>query len=323
MRAIVWTAYGPPEVLELRELPRPEPGEHDVRIRIRAAAATMGDVELRRLLLPAWVGVPIRLFLGYRRPVRRPVPGAYLAGEIEVVGSGVTRWRVGDRVFGTAGFAFGAYAEYQVLPEGAALARIPEGTTFAEAAATPLGGLNAHHFLSKAALQPGERVLINGAAGSIGTFAIQLAKRAGAEVTAVDSTPKLEHMRAVGADAVIDYTREDLWSRPERFDVVLDVVGRAPLGRFLRLMAPGGRFLMANPRPAQMIAGLWAGRTGDRRVVMQAASETSVGLEALADLIERGEVRPVVGRAFPLEEAVAAHRHLESGEKVGEVVLTL
>jgi NADPH:quinone reductase-like Zn-dependent oxidoreductase len=323
MRAIVWTGYGPPDVLEPRDLPQPESDDGDVLIRIRAAAATMGDVELRSLALPAWVGLPIRIFLGYRRPKRRLIPGAYLAGEIESVGRAVTRWKPGDRVFGTTGFAFGAYAEYQVLPEGAALAPMPAGLSFEEAAAIPLGGLNAQHFLAKAELRPGERVLINGAAGSIGTFAIQLAKWAGAEVTGVDSTPKLDHMRAVGADHVIDYTREDLWARPERFHVVLDVVGRAPLGRFLGLMEPGGRFLMANPRPPQMLAGLWAKRTGDKRVVMQAASETAAGLRALAERIERGEIRPVVGRAFPLERAVEAHRHLESGEKVGEVVLTV
>ena len=322
MRAIHWTAYGSADVLQLREVATPSPRDNEILIRIRAAAVTMGDIELRSLTLPLWVRLPIRLFMGYRRPTRRKIPGAYLAGEIEAVGKDVTRFEAGDRVFAASGFTLGAYAEYLCLPEEGAIALKPADTDYEEAAAVPLGGLNALHFITKAAIEPGERVLINGAGGSIGTYAVQLAKHSGAEVTGVDSAVKFEHLRSLGADHVIDYRREDFTGNGKSYDVILDVVGTGSLARSLRSLEPGGRFLMANPRPAKVFRGLLASRTSSKRVIIEAAAETAEGLVALRELIEAGTLKPVVDRRFPLAQAAEAHRYLESGAKVGDVVIT-
>lgn len=301
----------------------PSPKHDEVLIGIRAAAVTAGDCELRGFALPLWIGVPLRAYLGVRRPSRRPVPGSYFAGRIEAVGRDVTRFAVGDRVFGAAGLRFGAYAEYLCLPETAALATLPAGVDYREAAALPLGGLNALHFLGRAAVEPGERVLVNGAAGSIGSYAVQFARHLGAEVTAVDSGAKLAYLRRIGADRVIDYTREDFTRGDRRYDVILDVIAASSLTRRVAALAPGGRYLLANPTPTTMLQGAWISRTSDRTVVLEAASETATALERLREHCEAGIVRAIIDRSYPLEQAAAAHRYQESGQKMGDVVLTV
>jgi NADPH:quinone reductase-like Zn-dependent oxidoreductase len=223
MKAIVWTAYGPPDVLQLQEVETPTPKETQVRIKIHATTVTAGDCEMRRLKLPFGLGLPVRFYAGLRRPKRLTILGQELAGEVESVGAGVTRFRVGDPVFAGTGFEMGAYAEYVCMdedPKDGALALKPANMSYEEAAAVPTGGLEALHFLGKAEIRSGERVLINGAGGSIGTFGVQLAKSYGAHVTAVDAGIKLEMLRAIGADETSDYTRGAFTGRGESYDVI-------------------------------------------------------------------------------------------------------
>ncbi len=323
MKAIVWTRYGSPEVLQLQEVEKPTPQDDEVLIRVRAVAVTAGDCEMRRLDFPFWLRLPMRFYVGFRKPSRRTILGMYLAGEIEAVGNDVTRFTRGDQVFAATGFRFGANAEYVCLPEAGALAIKPANMTYEEAAAVPLGGLNARHFLRKANIQSGEKVLINGAGGSIGTFAVQLAKLYGAEVTGVDSAGKFDMLRSIGADHVVDYTQEDFTKSGETYDVILDVVAGSSFSRTIRSLKEQGRYLMANPRLSKMVRVPWVSMTSGKRVILEAASETAEGLVALRELIEAGKIRSVIDRRYPLEQTVEAHRYVETGQKVGDVVIVV
>jgi NADPH:quinone reductase-like Zn-dependent oxidoreductase len=233
MKAMVWTKFGPPEVLQLQEVAKPAPKDHEVLIRIYATTVTAGDCELRGLKFPLGLRLPIRIFVGLIRLIRqRPmILGQELAGEIEAVGKDVKRFRKGDQVFGWSGLGLGAYAEYKCLPEDGVLAIKPANISYEEAAVLAVGGLDAVHFLRKGHIQSGQKVLINGAGGSIGTFAVQFGKYFGAEVTAVDSTGKLDMLRSIGADQVIDYTQEDFTKIGETYDVIFDVVGKSSFSR--------------------------------------------------------------------------------------------
>jgi NADPH:quinone reductase-like Zn-dependent oxidoreductase len=281
MKAIIWTDYGPPDVLQLREVEAPTPRDSEVRIRIHATIVTAGDCELRALKLPFYFSLPMRLYVGFARPKRVTIPGMELAGEIESAGKDVTRFRPGDRVFGAPGFGMGAHAEYICLPEEprameGVLAEMPANSTYEEAAAVPVGGLEALHFLRQAHLRTGEKVLINGAGGSIGTFAVQLARHYGAEVTAVDSAAKTEMLRSIGADHVIDYTQEDFTRSGETYDVIFDVAGKSSFSRSLRSLKPNGRYLLANPRPSHRIRGPWTSAVTGKKVVVGSASYTTI-----------------------------------------------
>jgi NADPH:quinone reductase-like Zn-dependent oxidoreductase len=325
MKAIVWTAYGAPDVLQLQEVETPAPKEHQVRIKIHATTVTAGDCEVRSLKMPFGLGIPMRIYLGLRRPKQGMILGQELAGEVDAVGAGVTRFRVGDPVFAGTGFEMGAYAEYVCMdeaPEDGALALKPANASYEEAAVVPTGGLEALYFLGKAQVQPGERVLVNGAGGSIGTFGVQLAKSYGAHVTAVDSGPKLEMLRAIGADETIDYTREDFARRGASYDVIFDVVGASRFGASLRCLTPGGRYVIANPKARHLL-----GRIGkpkqNKQVIMGSASRTTAELVRLRDLIEAGVLQSVIDRRYPLAETAEAHRYVETGQKAGNVVITV
>jgi NADPH:quinone reductase-like Zn-dependent oxidoreductase len=324
MKAIICTAYGPPDVLKLTDVEKPVPADDEVLIRIAATTVTAGDCEIRGFNVPLWLWLPMRLFMGISRP--RKILGQELAGEVEAMGKDVTRFRVGDRVFATTGITLGAYAEYICLPaepgEGG-LAAIPAGMTFEQAAAIPVGGLEALHFIRLGDIQPGEKVLINGAGGSIGTIAVQLAKRAGAEVTAVDSAEKFDMLRALGADHVVDYTGEDFTQSGQTYDVILDVVGKSPFSRSLSSLNPNGRYLLANPKLLQMIRGLLISATGDKKVIFGSASHSSEDLIHLGGLVETGKLKVVVDRRYPLEGMAEAHRYVETGRKKGNVVITV
>lgn len=325
MRAIVCTAYGPPGVLQLKEVEKPIPKDNEVLIRIRAATVTAADCEIRRFDFPGWVWLPLRLWFGLRRP-RRPILGQALAGDIEAAGRDIRTYMAGDRVFGSAGVTLGAHAEYICLreqPDGGALAAMPAKLSYEEAAAVPYGGLEALQFLRKANLRPGEKVLIFGAGGSFGTFAVQLAKHFGAVVTAVDRTEKIDVLRSIGADRAVDYTREDFTRGDETYDVIFDVVGKSDFRRSVRALCENGRFLLSNPRFSHLLRGLWTSLTSSKKVIFGAASGTSEDLIFLGGLIEAGVVRPVIGRRYPLEQAAEAHRFVESGQKLGDVVLTV
>lgn len=323
MKAIVWTAYGPPDVLELREVEKPVPAEAEVLIRVHASTVTAGDCEMRSLDFPPLLGFAIRLWVGVLKPRGVTIPGTEFAGVVEAVGDDVTRFQIGDDVFGSAGMHLGAHAEYLCLPEKEAIALMPHTMSYEEAAAVPFGGRDALHFLRKGQLKRGQRILIIGAGGSIGTFAVQLAKHIGADVTAVDSGEKLEMLRSIGADDVVNYTAAEPACGQGTYDVIFDVVGRSPALRCLHALKQNGFYLLANPNFAQRLRGLWTATTTGRRVVTQAA-EGSVGeLDDLRELIEGGALVAVIDRRVPLEQMIAAHRYVETGRKQGNLVISV
>jgi NADPH:quinone reductase-like Zn-dependent oxidoreductase len=325
MRAIVCTGYGPPDVLRLADVPKPVPKDDEVLVRIRATTVSAADCELRRFDFAPWIWLPMRLAFGVFRP-RRRVLGQDLAGDVEAVGGNVGSFEKGDRVFATTGIGLGAYAEYLCLresPQTGAIATMPANLGYAEAAAVPYGGGEALGFLRKAGVRSGQRVLVNGAGGSFGTFAVQLAKILGAHVTAVDSAPKLEMLRSIGADRVVDYATDDVTAGPETWDIIFDVVRGTPSVRMMRRLAENGWLVMANPGFRQFVRARWAARGTGKRVSISGSGVTSEDLAYLRGLVEAGTLRPVIDRSFPLEQMVEAHRYAESGRKLGNIVITV
>jgi NADPH:quinone reductase-like Zn-dependent oxidoreductase len=327
MKAIVWTQYGTPDVLQLREIEKPTPKDNEVLIRIVATTVTAGDCEMRGLSGLLWYTLPMRAYVGLRKPKRITILGMELAGEIEAVGKNVKRFRPGDQVFASTGFVgLGTYTEYKCLPEdpqGGVLVIKPANMTHEEAAAVPVGGLEALHFLRQGNVQSGQKVLINGAGGTIGTFAVQLARHFGAEVTGVDSTGKLEMLRSIGADHVIDYTQENYTQSGETYDIILDVIGRSSFSGSLKSLKQNGRYLLANPRLWQMVRGRWTSMTSGKKVIFGTASQKTEDLVFLKDLIEAGKIKSVIDRCYPLEQTAEAHRYVETGQKKGHVVITV
>lgn len=325
MKAMVLTKFGPPDVLQLQEVAKPAPGDNEVLIRIYATTVTAADSELRSLRFPLVFRLAMRIYVGFvlTKPV---IQGQELAGEIEAVGKSVTRFRRGDQVFGWTGLRLGAYAEYTCLPEDGVLAIKPSAITHEQAAPLPVGGLDAVFLIKKARIQGGEKVLINGAGGSIGAFAVQLAKYYGAEVTGVDSAEKLDMLRSIGADNVIDYTREDFTRSGKTYDVIFDVIGKSSFSRSIKSLAPNGRYLLANPPLSHRLRGRWmSGRSGKKVLfwASRSASEYAEDFKFLTELIAAGEIRPVIDKRYPLEQAAEAHRYVDSGHKKGNVVITV
>jgi len=327
MKAIIWTEYGPPEVLQLNEVEKPTPRDNEVLIKIVATTVTAGDCEMRRMGNPFWQRLPMQAYVGFKRPVRLTILGMELAGEIESVGKNVKLFREGDQVFAATGFVgMGACAEYICLPEQpeeGALAIKPANMAYSEAAPVPVGGLEALHFLRQGNIRIGQKVLINGAGGTIGTFAVQLAKYFGAEVTGVDSTEKLDMLRSIGVDQVIDYTHEDFTKSGETYDFILDLVGKSSFSGSLRSLRQNGRYLIANQGPSQMVRGRWTSMISSKKVIFGAASPKTEDLIFLKELIEEGKIRSVIDRRYPLEQTAEAHRYVEKGHKKGNVVITV
>jgi 2-desacetyl-2-hydroxyethyl bacteriochlorophyllide A dehydrogenase len=328
MQAVIWTKYGPPDGLQLREVAMPAPKDDEVLIRIHAAAASAADTEIRRLKLPLLYAIPLRLYLGFTRPTRIQVLGTEFAGEIVSAGKEVSQYQIGEQVFGYTGLRMGTYAEYIVLPEkpgglGSVMAIKPANLTYAEAAAAPFGGMEALHALRQADLQSGQKILIVGAGGSIGTYAVQLARHAGAEVTGVDHTSKLELLRSIGAYSVVDYTREDFTKSGQTFDVILDTAGKSPFSGSLRTLKENGTYLNANPGPFGAFRMRRASRRSSKRIIPWTADYTVDNLLALKELIEAGTVKPIIDRRYPLEHITEAHRYVDSGQKKGNVVITI
>lgn len=323
MRAIVWTTYGSADVLQLKEVAKPIPKENEVLIRIHAATVSAGDCEMRSLKFPLWLWLPIRIYVGLRKPERIKILGQELAGEIEAVGKDVKQFKAGDQVFAVTGLSMGAYAEYKCLPADGALAIKPANMSYEEAATVPVGGLEALHFLRKGKIQRGQKVLINGAGGSIGTIGVQLAKHFGAEVTAVDSAEKLAMLRAIGADHVIDYTQEDFTKNGQRYDVIFDVVGKSSFSRSLRSLTPNGHYLIGNPSLAKKMRGAWISKRSGKTVVANPAGHRAEDLIFLKELIEAGKLKAVIDRRYPLAETAEAHRYVETGQKAGNVVIAV
>jgi len=327
MKAIVWTKYGSPNVLQFKELVKPTPKDNEVLIRIYATTVTAGDCELRSLKFPIFINLIMRLWRGFLKPRENSILGTEIAGEIEAVGVNVKKFKPGDKVFGAAGKNFGANAEYICLPEEpgemeGGVAVKPANMTYEEAATVPFGGRDALHFLRKGNLQPGQKILINGAGGSIGTFAVQIAKHFGAEVTAVDSTEKLEMLRSIGADQVIDYTREDFTQSGEIYDVIFDVIGVISFSHSNKVLKQNGTYLLANPA-SQMVRGLWTRMTSNKKVIMETANGTIEDLIFLRELIDAGKIKSIIDRRYPLEQIAEAHRYVETGYKKGNVVITV
>ena len=315
MKAIVITNYGAPEVLQLGQVEKPVPKDNEVRIKIHATSVTSGDWHLRKADPFA-----VRLFFGLLRP-QKNILGFVVAGEIESVGKDVRRFKKGDPVFGTTGMHFGAYAEYVCLPEDGVLALKPANMTYEEAAAIPFGGNTAWYFLKKAHLQRGQKVLIYGASGAVGTAAVQLAKYLGAEVTAVCSTANVGMVKSLGADKAIDYTKENFTQSGETYDVIFDTVGKSSFSDCIRSLKKEGYLLLAAAGPTQMLQGLWTSLTSSRKVVSGVMSETADDMVFFKELIEAGKIQPVIDRTYPLEQIAEAHRYVEKGHKKGNVVI--
>ena len=328
MKAIIWTAYGPPDVLQLKEIPKPVPEHDQVLIRVVATTVTAGDCEMRNLKFPIWLRLPMRFYAGLKKPMRIKIIGQEMAGEIEAVGKDVTLFKAGDQVFASTGFGSGTYAQYICLPEtpgemDGTLAAKPENMTYDEAAAVPVGGLEALHFLRKGNIQPGTKMLINGAGGSIGTFAVQLAKHFGAQVTAVDSAGKLNMLRAIGADHVIDYASEDFTKSGQTYDIIFDVIGVSSFSGSIRTLKENGFYLIANPQLLKMIRGAFTSIISTKKVIFGTSSPQTEDLILLKELIEAGTHESVIDRRYPLEKIAEAHSYVETGHKKGSVVITV
>jgi NADPH:quinone reductase-like Zn-dependent oxidoreductase len=331
MKSIVYTQYGPPEVLHLTELEKPAPKDNEILIRIHATSVTIGDLWARNfkeispreftMPLPLWL--PTRLYFGIKKP-RINVLGAELAGEVEAVGKDVKRFKKGDQVFGYPGQSMGAYAEYLCMPENGCVAIKPVNMTYEEAAVIPYGAIMALNLLRKANIQPGQKVLINGASGGIGSAAVQIAKHHfGAEVTGVCGTPRLEFVKSLGADEVIDYTREDFTQNGETYDIIFDILGESSFSRCKNSLKPNGIHLFASFKMKQLLQMLWTSMTGGKRVRCALAPGSTEDLIGVKELIEAGKIKSIIDRCYPLEEVAEAHRYVEKGLKRGPVVITL
>jgi NADPH:quinone reductase-like Zn-dependent oxidoreductase len=320
MKAVVWTRYGPPDVLQLQDVPKPAPKDNEILIRVRATTVTAGDCELRSFKTLGALWLPLRIYVGLFRPTRIKILGQELAGEIEAAGRDVTKFKAGDPVLAWAGLRLGGYAEYACLPQTALMAIKPADLSFAEAAAIPVGGMEAWHYL-KGNVRPGQRVLVVGAGGTIGTFGVQIAKHLGADVTALDSAGKFEMLRSIGADHVIDYTREDFAKSGQTYDLIFDAPGKTTYAHAKRALKPDGEFLSANPGLADQVRSMrnLAKRRG--QVTPEFTPRGHEELLSLLELFKAGKIRTVIDRTYPLEQAAEAHRYAETGEKKGNLVL--
>ncbi len=322
MKAIVCTKYGPPEVLQLKEVSQPTLGDNDVLIKVHATTVTSGDSRMRSFKVPLSFWLPARMALGLRKP-KKAILGSELAGEIEATGRDVKMFRKGDQVFAYPGHNGGAYAEYICMPENGCLAIKPSNMTFEEAAAIPFGGNTALHFLRKGNIQSGQKVLIYGASGSVGTFAVQLAKYFGAEVTGVCGTTNLELVTSLGADKVIDYTKGDFTKNGETYDVIFDAVGKSSFSGCMRSLKKEGIYLHAVATPAVMLRMRWASMMSSRKLIGGTAIPETENLIFLKELVEAGKIKPVIDRCYPLEHIAEAHRYVDKGHKKGNVVITM
>ena len=302
MKAIVATKFGGPEVLQLKEVQKPTPKDNELLIKVHATTVSAGDIRMRSLDVPPLFWLPARITLGFTKP-KHPIYGMELAGDVEAIGKDVKNFKVGDPVFAsTLTENFGGYAEYKCMPEQAMLAIKPHNMTYEEAAAVPIGATTALRLLRKGSIQRGQRVLVYGASGSVGTYAIQLAKYFGAEVTGVCSTANLDMVKALGADHVIDYTKEDVSSRTERYDVIFDTLAKFPKSKYTKLLAPKGTYVS---------------------MARLSTKESMENLIFIRERIEAGEINAVIGRCYPLEQMVEAHRYVDTGHKQGNVVITV
>ncbi len=330
MKAIVYTEYGSPDVLQITEVEKPIPGDNEILVRVHATSVNIGDLWARNfkeitpskftMPLPLWI--PSRMYFGLTKP-RVHILGSEFAGEVEAAGKDVKRFRKGDQVFGYRGQSMGAYAEYLCISEDGLVTIKPANMTYEEAAAVPYGALTALSLLRKANIQPGQKVLINGASGNIGAAAVQLAKYFGAEVTGVCSTPGLEFVRALGADKVIDYTREDFTKNGETYDLIFDILGKSSFSSCKNSLQPNGIYLLASFKTKQLFQMLRTSRASGKKVICALSAENPKDLIFIRELVEAGKIKSIIDRCYPLEQAAEAHRHVERGCKTGSVIITV
>jgi NADPH:quinone reductase-like Zn-dependent oxidoreductase len=323
LKAITYSNYGPPDVLQFKEVEKPVPKDDEVLIRVRAVEATKSDCEMRSFKFAVkWFWLPLRIAFGVRKP-RRQILGGYFSGEVETLGKDVTEFSTGDQVFGAAGLKLGAYGEYVALPASYTIVAKPSNMSFSDAAAVPLGGLNALHFMRLARIQARDKVLINGAGGSIGAHAVQIAKSMGAEVTAVDSTIKEDLLRRIGADHFIDYTKENFTAMGRTYDVIFDMVAGSSYAASIRALDPNGRYITANPRLSVMLRSVFTSRFSEKTAKFAFAKEAREELLALRQMIEDEKVGSIVDRVYPMERAADAHRRVETEQRLGAVVIEI
>jgi len=328
MKAIIWTKYGSPDGLQLQEVEKPTPKDNEVLIKIHAATVSRADTEFRRLKLPFLFAIPIRIYLGVIRPTRIRILGTEFAGEVVEVGKDVTQYQTGDQGYGYTGLGMGTYAEYICLSEkpsalASVMSKRPTNITYAEAAAVPFGGLEALHSLDRVHIQRGQKVLIVGAGGSIGTYSVQLAKHYGADITGVDSGRKLDMLRSIGADHVIDYTREDYTKNGQTYDVIMDTIGGSPFAGSIKSLNENGTYLNVNPKMIHRLQMGWTKGKSNKKLLSWEAGYTTKNLLRLKELIEAGTIKPVIDRTYPLEQIAEAHRYVETDQKMGNVVITM
>jgi len=324
MKAILHTKYGPPDELQLKEVEKPVPKDNEVLIKIHATTVTTSDCNMRNLtFVPKLYWLPMRMQFGFIKPNNNRL-GFDLAGDVEAAGKDVTRFKIGDQVFGTTEPASGAHAEYICLPEDGVLTNKPTNMTYEEAATIPVIANTALHFIRDLGnIQAGGKVLINGASGGIGTFAVQLAKYYGAEVTGVCSTTNLEMVKSLGADQVIDYTKEDFTKTGQTYDVIFDAVGKSSFSRCKSSLKKNGIYLVTIPKLAALLQMLWTSIIGSKKVKIEGAPAKVENLLFLKELIEAGKLKTVIDRRYPLEQTAEAFRYVEQGHKKGNVVITV
>lgn len=330
MKAIVCTKYGPPEVLELQDVEKPVPKDNEVLIRVHATSVNFGDLLARNFkdISPGKFSMPLlfwffaKIAFGYGKP-RINILGSEFAGEIESAGKDVKSFKKGDQVFGYLGQSMGAYAEYLCMPEDECVAIKPANMTYEEAAVVPYGAIMALNLLRKMNIQPGQKVLINGASGGIGSAAVQIAKYFGAEVTGVCSTPRLEFVKSLGADKVIDYAKEDFTQNGETYDLIFDILGKSSFSRCKTSLKQNGRYLLASFKMKQLFQMLRTKMIGSKKVICALAIDKQEDLVFIKELIEAGKIKSVIDRCYPLEQAAEAHRYVDSGHKKGNVVITV
>ncbi len=324
MKAIVYQKYGPPDVLQLKEVEKPTPKDNEVLIRIYATTVTPGDCRVRSFKVPPLFWLYARIQFGLRKP-KRTILGSDLAGEIESVGKDVKLFREGDQVFGYRGMSMGANAEYLCMSEDGCVAIKPTNMTYEEAAVVPYGAIMALSLLRKVNIQPGQKVLVNGASGGLGSAAVQLAKsHFGAEVTGVCSTPRLELVKSLGADKVIDYTREDFAKSGETYDLIFGIFGKKlSFSRCKSSLSENGRYLLASFKMRPLFQMLWTKMIGSKKVICAMAGESHEDLVFIKELIEAGKIKSVIDKRYPLEQTAEAHRYVETGLKKGHIVITV
>jgi NADPH:quinone reductase-like Zn-dependent oxidoreductase len=330
MKAITYTEYGSPDVLKLREIATPTPKDNEILIRIRATRVNYGDtlarkfgsVTTKEFNMPGILLIPARLDFGIRKP-KKYILGSEFSGVIEAVGKEVKRLKVGDAVFGYRGPLFGAYAEYLCMPESGLVTHKPANMSFEEATLIPYGVLTALSHLKTMNIQPGQKVLVNGASGGIGSAGVQLAKYFGAEVIGVCGTNKLAFVQALGADKVIDYTKEDFTQNGEKYDVIYDILGRSSFDKSQSSLTPNGIHLYASFKMKQVIQMMQTSKSTGRKVICTFSSENLDDLNFIKELVEDGKFKTVIDKRFPLEETAEAHRYYESGKNTGNVVISV